>query len=97
MSDAFDNWRLALSGGKPGIHEGDPWCGYFRVTDRSKDAELPKGSKRPWVPAAIFMDWRGNMVGEIDGKPCHLTRLWPYAAMHPIPYAEYLKMHEASK
>jgi hypothetical protein len=91
--DPFANWRLALAGGKPGIHPDDPWCGYFKTRDRTKDAELPKGSKRPWVPCAIFIDWRGNMAAEIDGQPCHPNRLWPYAPQNPISYADYQAMH----
>lgn len=92
--DRFASWRAALAGEKPGIHDGEPWCGYFKMRDRRHDADLPKGAQRPWVACAIWVDWRGNLVAEIDGDPTSPDFLWPFVAKNPIGFEEYTKLHE---
>lgn len=94
--DPFASWRSAVEGGKPGIHESEPWCGYFKMKDRKGFAAgLYKSLKdRAWVPCAIYRDWRGNLVAELDGEPCLVDAIWPYAAKNPIHFAEYQQLHE---
>jgi len=94
MPDGFEQWRAALAGEKPPITADDVWCGYFKIKDRSEDAILLPGKKRPWVPCAIYIDWRGNLVAERDGKFVSPRAIWPYAATNPITYEEYAQMHK---
>lgn len=91
MSDPFASWRLALAGGKPGMQQESPWCGYFRILDRRHDAA---GKKREWVPCAIWLDFRGNPIAEVDGDAISIWSIWPYCAKHPISYQDYQKFHE---
>lgn len=92
--DPFSTWRIAVTGKPVPIHDGEPWAGYFKMRDRRNDMALPKGSKRPWIACSIYFDWRGTMVAELDGDAVPPGRLWPYAASNPIPYDEYLALHQ---
>lgn len=91
--DQFWWWRAALEGKKPPTHEDEPMIGYFKVRDdRGINAnKIP--AKRPWVPAAIWRDTDGTLVGELCGKRVTVEQLWPNVAKHPIPYADYVFFH----
>jgi hypothetical protein len=90
MSDPFASWRSAVNGGNPGMQEEEPWCGYFRILDRRGDAD---GKKREWVPCAIWQDFRGNLVAEVDGDTVPVRTIWPYCGKHPISFQEYTERH----
>jgi hypothetical protein len=94
MADEFDSWRAMLAGEKVSLQEEMPLLGYYKIRDRRGDAE---GLKREWVPCALWRDFRGNIVAEMDGDAVSISAIWPYAARTPITFEEYTEMHEARK
>lgn len=94
MSDDYAEWRLALAGGKPGIHDGLPWCGYFKVQDRRSDHLKSAPKKRPFIACAIWRDQNGNLVAERAKATVPVDWLWPWCAARPITYEEYTYWHQ---
>ena len=94
MADEFDSWRAMLAGEKVSLQGETPLLGYYKIRDRHGDAE---GLKREWVPCALWRDFRGNIVAEMDGDAVSISAIWPYAARTPITFEEYTEMHEARK
>lgn len=88
MTDDFASWREALAGGKPGIHDGEPWCGYFMTRDNAATEKLARG-RWPQVACAIWRE-NGDLKAERAGDVVQVERLWPYCAKRPIPYETYL-------
>lgn len=97
MNDDFASWRAALAGEKVGIHDGEPWCGYFRMRDRrGLNKDLP-AAQRPWVACAIWRGEDGELQAELAGRPLPPDHLWPYAAKYPIPYETYQHWHSTER
>lgn len=97
MSDAYHWWRLCLEGKKMPIHDSDPQCGYFKLRDRSGENKHLAAVKRPWIPAAIWIDEQGNYQAEIKGVLIPVNDIadqWIWIAKYPISYEEYTKLHE---
>lgn len=93
-AEDFAAWQSAINGGKPGMHEGEPWCGYFKMRDR-RGLNIQKAPvKRPWIACAIWRGKDGELRAELAGAPCHVDRIWPYCAKHPIPYETYAYWHQ---
>lgn len=94
MTDDFASWRATLEGERVGIHEDEPWCGYFKMRDRrGLNKDLAPG-KRPWIACAIWRDETGQLVAEAAGSPAKVDHLWPYVAKYPIPYETYAHWHQ---
>lgn len=97
MSDDFASWREALAGGKPGLHEDEPWCGYFKMRDRRGKWLQVAPIKRPFIGCAIWKDEAGNYCAEFDGEPVTIDRVWPHCARFPIPYETYAHWHNTEE
>lgn len=93
MSDDYAAWREALDGGKPGVHDGQPWCGYFKTRVPNAREKLPKG-RWPMMACAIFRGEDGTIQAERGGKIVPVDWLWPYVASHPITYETYAYFHQ---
>lgn len=94
MSDPFASWRDALVGGKPGIHEGEPWCGYFKMRDRRGLNMNKQPRNRPFIACAIWKGQDGEFKAEIAGTLAPLDRVWPWCAKEPITYEAYAYWHQ---
>jgi hypothetical protein len=88
--DPYANWRAALAGEKPPLHEDEPWCGYYATQDRSSTV---KAKKWPLIACAIWRDERGEIQAERAGVPVPVTWVWPYCASRPITYEKYQFWH----
>lgn len=86
--DDFASWREALAGGKPGMHEGEPWCGYFMTRDHTATEKLSRG-RWPQVACAIWRGGDGTLQAERAGQSVPVEWLWPYCAKRPIHYETY--------
>jgi len=91
--DEYANWRSALAGERPPMHESEPWCGYFKTRVPNAREKAPRG-RWPMMACAIFRDEAGNLQGERGGKLVPVEWLWPYVAKHPIPYETYAYWHQ---
>jgi hypothetical protein len=92
-SDDYAAWREALAGGKPGLHEDEPWCGYFQTRDHAATKMLPKG-RWPQIACAIWRGEDGKLVAERGGKLVPVDWVWPHAAKRPITFEAYSYWHQ---
>lgn len=92
-ADDYASWREALAGGKPGMHDGEPWCGYFKTRVPNAREKLPKG-RWPMMACAIFRNEDGTLQGERGGTLVPVDWLWPYVAKTPITYETYAYFHQ---
>lgn len=89
MSDRYEQWRAALDGNPPPMHEDDPWCGFFRIRDRRGLNKDLAPIKRPWIACAIWEAADGSLLAERAGEAVPVEYVWPYCAKNPIPYETY--------
>lgn len=94
MADDFAKWRGLLAGQKVPLHEDEPICGYFKMRDRRGLWANATAIKRPWIPCAIWRADGGELMAEIAGNPCAVTRIWPWCAKHPITHEAYAYWHQ---
>jgi hypothetical protein len=90
----YEQWRIALGGGKPDYFLNQPWCGYFATQDRSSTV---KAARWPLIACAIWRDASGALVAERGGSPADPMALWQYCAKRPITYERYKFWHTNHK
>lgn len=78
MSDQYDTWRVALTGGTVTIHNAEPNSGFYRVKRKSGDLH----------PVAIWRDATA-LHAMLNGEAVEPSAVWPWAAKHPVTYEAY--------
>lgn len=92
--DPYAWWRSAMAGIEWPLHVDIPVCGYFKMRDRRGANKDLAPIKRPWIPAAIWLDGDGNHAAERGGEPVPVHWIWPWCAKNPIPFEQYQHWHE---